>query len=433
MYIFNPEYSWLLIYSATLGMFVSHSIFNRLFKQDFIFIFVLIVLIITNLPIEKIQNFSEKNAITIHEILLFVSSFGLIFARSIKKLLLYVFCLAFYFSMLSLSHALHAESIIIPGAALVFLFGLHKTHSVLAQSSFAKNNKYFIVVLLFVLHNLIQYSGSNNFYIILYTVFAIYLAGKAYFENAYHHKIFYTFFAFFVLIASYIFTQNYVTDAINSIILYSTIAYFAYSTIGIQYRKSITKFVAFEAVLLLTNICYTIVNPSYFLIAKLEYQTIAMPFINFLSIFAYCVIFLSVIQVSIKMIKKPKAKKDTHIINTIYASIVIAILFVVQILHNVLYEVSDIVYSATFVTIFLQFCYLAFTFTVFLLFNLLRKSFKFNISFWKNFKLPHISFRHNLESISVYVIQENMAVIHKATMAIIPFFLVFYLLIALFY
>jgi hypothetical protein len=231
-------------------------------------------------------------------------------------------------------------------------------------------------------------------------------------------------------------------DVVQATICYTTIAYFAYSTMGIQNKKTLTWFVIVQTILILLHICYTVFSPSYFLIAKLENQTSSMPVINFFSILAYCTILLSALHVIIATLKTNKAKKDKEVIKTIYTTIVLAILITTQVIHNFLHEISDIVYSATILSLFLQICYTLFTFALLyfvksvyvhfqkagLKFTIHKKATKKLLKFIEKFKIT--DYHSNLP---LYFLQENVNVVNRAALAIVPVFLLFYLVIALFF
>ena len=423
-------------------MFAIHSIFNRFIKQDLIPGTVLLILIISRLPFDKLSTFTGEYFITIQEILLFVCSFSLIAQKYIKKLIYYMFCIAVYFTMFSVSHILHMEAQIVPASSLFFIHGLYITHRGLPAYCPTKNNKYFIVLLLLIIQNLVQYSKPNFYYLLMYVIFACYIACRAYYDKSYHHKIFYTFFAFFILTIAHVFLEIYVINTIEYTLLYSIIAYFVYSTIGIQYKKYVNWVFILQVIFALLHICYTVFNPSYFLISKIESQTIAFPFVSTLIIFTYFTIFLSVLKVIFATLSLPKTKKNKHIAKSIYVTLVLAILLEVQIVHSKLHESSDIIYSLGIISFVLQTIYLGVAFGILIACEFLFKKYKKRMRFRFDFKpamlkairlIGKIKVREYHTNLVLFFLQENINSIHRGVMVLAPIFLLFYLTVALFF
>lgn len=442
MHIFYPEYTWLFIYSILFVMFAVHSVFNRFIKQDLIPASILLVLIVSRLPYDLISDFTKDHFITIQEILLFVCSLSLITQKYVKKLLFYMFCIAVYFTMFSISHILHIEEEIIPVSSLFFIYGLYRTHIILPAHCPTKNNKYFIVLLLLIIQNLMQYSEPNFLYLILYVSFACYIACHAYFYKAYHHKIFYTFFAFFILTIAHLFLEVYIINTIGYTLLYSIIAYFVYSTIGIQYKQYVSWVFVFQVIFALLHVCYTVLNPLYFLISKIESQTISFPIIQTVITFTYFTIFLSVIRAIFVTLALPKTKKHNHIAKSIYITLILVTLLEVQILHSKLHEASDIIYSMVAISFMLQIVYLGMTFSVLTISEYIFKKYKHKMQIQFSV-IPYISkiifltakmqIKEYHTNLMLFFLQENINLMHRSVMVVTPVFLLFYLIVALFY
>ena len=435
LYILHSEYTWFFLYSSLLLIFIVNIALGKPSKQDIILLGVLLCSSIFNLALEDVQVYILQNKSVMFEVMLLIVSFSLVTKAYSKKLLFYLFSVTIYFSGLAVSHALHLESLIIPVVSLLMIFCVYRTHISLPDFCHAKNGVYFMLPTMIVIQNLFENAKESIYFAITYVFFACYLAIKAFCEKEYHSKVFYAFLSFFVLTVANVFLEVNILNIAEYTILYSVVAYFLYNTIG---RKEKLNFIfIFHTILAFIHICFTIINPSYFLIHATNSQMLLYPALQFVTIFIYFTIFLSIIQAIVCVINNVQIHRKIDWVKLVCVSVGMFILVQTEIVHKVLSNTNEMINISVFPIIILHMFYLGFSYLVLLLLKLvfertsIPKLPKFKIS-QIEFLFPKKFFNIKLRNM-LFIIDENIRVIHKNAFALIPIFLLFYLIISFIY
>ena len=435
LYILHSEYTWFFLYLSLLSIFTVNVVLGKPTKQDILLLGVLFCSSIFNLPFEDIQVYIVQNKVTIFEVMLLIVSFVLVTKAYAKRLLFYLFSVTIYCFGIAVAHALHLEHLIVPAVSLLMIFCIYRTHISLPNFCHTKNGVYFMLPIMLVIQNLFENVKESVSFAIIYVFFACYLAIKAFFEKEYHSKVFYAFLAFFVLTVANVFLEMNILNIAEYTILYSVVAYFLYNTIGTEEKLNFVF--VFHAILAFIHICFTVVNPSYFLIHATNSQVLLYPALQFVTIFIYFTIFISIIQVVVCVIRNVQIYRKIDWVKLVCVSVGMFILVQTEVVHKVLSNTNEILNISVFPIIVLHMFYLGFTYLVLFLLQLVFK--RVSIPRLPKFKMPQIEFLFPTKFFNIKlrnvlcIVDENIRVIHKNAFALIPIFLLFYLIISFIY
>lgn len=459
LYIIHPDYTWFLLYSCLLATFLVQGFFSRFVLQDSFIIISLITSVVINIPSDIIADSLEYRLSYINEAIIFITSFSLITRYLAKKLILHAVGLTLYFSSLSLAHfsndIIHWEKIV-PLISIISIYTLYITYHAMPYGAIVKNGVYFITLLIFILHNIIQYEHPSIFYTILYIIFANIFSYRAFLYKDYQSKVFYTFFSFFILTVAHVFLTIDVVNTVQYLLLYSVVSYFLYITIFPHNNNKLHIIFLFHAIFALLHICYTTLNPAYFLLNVIHSQTVLNPSLHYTSTFCYFTIFICAIQLIFRIFRKVYIKNKINWVHFTYATIALCVLFEAQFVHKKLSSTSDISYFGVIFAIFVHIFYLIITYFILMSSRFLWKKFyvkkenkiikklitvnpfrqKRNIILYltklKYFTKLQESFNKKILFIG-FEMKENMNVIQNNFFLLIPIFLCFFMVIAIFY
>ncbi|MFT4968154.1 MAG: hypothetical protein ACI9CD_001181 [Candidatus Deianiraeaceae bacterium] len=432
LHIYNPEYIWFFLYTSLFATFTFNLILNKSTPQDFLILYGLLLASIFNTPIEIIQHYTLPYKSIIFESTLFISSLALITRAYSKTLLFYLFCITTYFTSVSISHSLHLENIIIPMTSLLLFYSIHKTCQTLLKNTSIQNSIYCIFLIILSIQTLLQTSTENIYYFTLYAFFALYLSIKAFISKGIDTRVFYAFFSFLILTTAHTFC-GITTEFIAYTLFYVIIAYFLYHTS----RGENHILFALHSIIAMAHICYTFINPSYFLIHTMHSQILTHPALQLLTTLVYCIISLSIILTIPSIIRSAQKYKTIHYIKCIYITVAIAILVELQIFHKILNNNAwDISYVGITSTTILYLLYLIATYTLLTTCGILFKKFMLCKPPHIALKIPRLNIMHLIHFNSrtfFYNFGRNLHTIHTHTFTVIPAFLFFYLLISFLY
>ena len=462
LHIIHPDYTWFLLYSCLFVTFLVQLFFSKYIAQDSFILIGLISSIIITIPSDPIQDILEHKLTYIKEIILFISSFALVTRYLSKKLILHIVAITFYFTLITIAHATSMETLIIPFASLVIIYSFYITYHSMPRGAIVKNGIYFTTLLMFVLQNLLEYENPSVFYTILYITFATVFACRAFLSKDYSSKVFFTFFAFFILTVAHIFLQIDVVNTVQYLLLYSTISYFLYTTIFPHGSNKTHIIFLFHAIFALLHICYTTLNPQYFLLNIVHSQTVVNATLHYLSTFCYFTIFICAIQLIFRTFRKVDTKNKINWVHFIYATFALIILFEAQFVQKKLSSTSDISYFGVIFAAFVHIFYLVITYSILMTARIISKkafSRAFSIRDANNKKrlrivnpfqvptkniiiayLKGLKSFQNFEKLAVRKakllqaqMQTNLNAVQSGIFVIIPAFLCYYMIISICY
>ncbi len=453
LHIIHPDYTWFLLYSCLFVTFLVQLFFSKYVVQDSFILIGLISSIVITIPHDSIQDILEHKLTHIKEAILFVSSFALVTRHLSKKLILHIASITCYFTLISIAHAANTEPLIIPFASLIIIYSFYTTYHSMPYGTIVKNGIYFTTLLMFVLQNLLEYESPSVPYTILYITFATVFACRAFLSKDYASKVFFTFFAFFILTVAHTFLQIDVVNTVQYLLLYSTISYFLYTTIFPHGSNKMHIVFLFHAIFALLHICYTTLNPEYFLLNVVHSQTVLNPALHYLSTFCYFTIFICAIQLIFRTFRKVDTKNQINWVHFIYATFALIILFEAQFVQKKLSNTSDISYFGAMFATFVHIFYLVITYSILMLARIVSKK-AFSI---RNIK-KHTRIIHKLRVHLVTIwnkklrlfqhfrkaflcrikllqtqVQTNLNTVQSGIFVIIPIFLCYYIIISIFY
>jgi len=362
--------------------------------------------------------------------------------------------------MLTISHATKVETLVMPFISIILIYSFYTTYHAMPHGAIVKNGVYFTTLLMFVLQNLLQYENPSIFYIILYIIFATVFACRAFLSKDYSSKVFYTFFSFFILTVSHIFLQVDVVNTVQYLLLYSVVSYFLYITVFPYGSKKLHIIFLFHATFALLHICYTTLNPEYFLLNVVHSQTVLNPALHYLSTFCYFTIFICAIQLFFRTFRKVDIRNKINWVHFIYATVALIILFEAEFVQKKLSSTSDISYFGVIFAAFVHIFYLVVTYGILMSCRILGKQIFFKKEGFMAKKLLIVNpFKKNLQTKSLTMawiqrlksfqkfekwffdkvkivtvgMQTNLAIIQSGVFVLIPAFLCFYMVISIFY
>jgi|GEM_PF-5744303 len=462
LHIIHPDYTWFLLYSCLFVTFLVQLFFSRYVVQDSFILIGLISSIIITIPHDSIQDTIEHKVFHIKEAIIFISSFALVTRYLSKKLILHISAITFYFTLITIAHATNTETLIIPFASLVVIYSFYITYHSMPHKAIVKNGIYFTTLLMFVLQNLLEYENPSVFYTILYIIFATVFACRAFLSKDYSSKVFFTFFAFFILTVAHAFLKIDVVNTVQYLLLYSTISYFLYTTIFPHGSNKMHIIFLFHAMFALLHICYTTLNPQYFLLNVVHSQTVVNPTLHYLSTFCYFTIFICAIQLIFRTFRKIDTKNKINWVHFIYATFALIILFEAQFVQKKLSSTSDISYFGVIFAAFVHIFYLVITYSILMITRIISKkafSRAFSIRDANNKKrlrivnpfkvhtksivivwLKGLKSFQNFEKLALHrtkllqvQVQTNLNAVQSGIFIIIPAFLCYYIIISIFY
>ena len=455
LHIIHPDYTWFLLYSCLFATFLAQLFFSRYVAQDSFILAGILLSIIITAPIDAIQDIDKHKLIHIKEITLFISSFALLTRRLSKKLIIYIASIAGYFTLIAIAHATNTQAMIIPFASLVLIYTFYTTYHSMPHGSIVKNGIYFVTLLMLVVQNLLEYESPSPFYTILYITFATIFACRAFISKDYSSKVFLTFFSFFVLTTAHAFLKIDVVNTIQYLLLYSTISYFLYTTIFPHGSNKMHIIFLFHAIFAILHICYTTLNPEYFLLNVVHSQTVLNPTLHYLSTFCYFTIFICAIQLIFRTFRKVDTKNKINWVHFIYATTALIILFEAQFVQKKLSNTSDISYFGVIFAAFVHIFYLVITYSILMMGRVIsKKAFstrpenKSRLNLVNPFKahkksiiivwIKSLKFFQNFEKsairrVQVLQIQTSLNSVQYVIFIIIPAFLCYYMIISIFY
>jgi len=458
LHIIHPDYTWFLLYSCLFVTFLVQLFFSRYVVQDSFILIGLISSIIITAPLDSIHDAIGYKLTQINEIILFISSFALVTRYLSKKLILHIAAITCYFTLITIAHATNAEAFIIPFASLVVIYSFYTTYNSMPRGAVVKNGIYFTTLLMFVLQNILEYENPSVFYTVLYAIFATVFACRAFLSRDYSSKVFFTFFSFFILTVAHTFLQIDVVNTVQYLLLYSTISYFLYTTIFPHGASKMHIIFIFHAIFALLHICYTTLNPEYFLLNVVHSQTVFNPALHYLSTFCYFTIFICAIQLIFRTFRKVDTKNQINWVHFIYATFALIILFETQFVQKKLSNTSDISYFGVMFATFVHIFYLVTTYGILMLARVVSKKvlfsrdaqhktrlrianpFKFDTKNIAIVWLKVLKSFQNLEKIALcrikllqLQVQTNLNTVQSGIFITIPVFLCYYIIISIFY
>lgn len=437
LHIFYPEYVWFFIYTTISILFFLQNLYKEITPQNLILGCSLGCLVFLNIPHEVFQDNIAEYKHTAFEALLLVTSFALVTRNFSKKLSFYLFTLVVYFSSITLSRSINAENIIIPLASLFVFVGIYTTYKNLPEFCYTKNGVYFLTIGVMVIHNILNDVTLSLTLVTLYGFFALYISIVAFLEKNVQSKIFYTFFAFFILTVTHSFLKNNITDIVSYTILYASIAYFLYNIT--ESNKNLGVVFTINGIIALMHVCYGVVNPSYFLIYTTQSQTIHYSFLHLITTFTYYVITVTVIFSIIENFTMKNVKNSKkNILRMVYTTIITIILVQTQLVQHKISDTYDISSLNTLLMTIMQVIYCIFVYIALLLIKYsINKMPKYTL------KMPQIMLPHfNLPTYNDYslyiekmliILRRNIQNIYSNTYILIPVFILFYLIISFIY
>lgn len=455
IHIIHPDYTWFLLYSCLFATFLAQLFFSRYVAQDTFILIGIISSIVITIPHDIIQDINSHKIVHIKETILFISSFALATRRLAKKLTIYIASITFYFTLIAISHATNTQTMVIPFASLVVIYSFYTTYHTMPRGAIVKNGIYFVTLLMMVLQNLLEYESPSPFYTILYITFATIFACRAFLSKDYSSKVFFTFFAFFIITVAHAFLKIDVVNTIQYLLLYSTISYFLYTTIFPHGSNKMHIIFLFHAIFALLHICYTTLNPEYFLLNIVHSQTVLNPALHYLSTFCYFTIFICAIQLIFRTFRKVDTKNKINWVHFIYATVALIVLFEAQFVQKKLSSTSDISYFGVIFAAFVHIFYLAITYSILMASRIVSKKLlstkpenktrriiinpfkahkKSIIIVWiKSLKFFQNFEKSALQRLKFMQIQTSLNTVQYGIFIIIPAFLCYYIIISIFY
>ncbi|MDA0617420.1 MAG: hypothetical protein O3A66_01700 [Proteobacteria bacterium] len=421
------------MYSCLFVTFAFYVAREKSSIHDYIILFSLAIAAILNLPIDSFEEYILPFEITIFETNLTIASFSLIARYFSKKLLFYLFAITTYFTGITVSHALHLENTLIPIASLFLMVTLFFTYTSLPNFCHTKNGIYFITIFTFIVQNTIANATENILFAFCYIAFALCVAVKGFLTKHTIEKVFHSFLSFFIIAVAYIFIKESTEMQVVYVLLYSTVAYFLYKTGEDKHPIFIA-----HCILTLVHICYIIFSPSYFLTHTLYSQVISYPTMQFLITFVYFTIIISVTSIIIRSFKEISDCSKFNIVKFTFISVAIMTLLETQVFQAMLSNVGSISYTGAILTATLHMLYALITYAILILIKILFRKQKFQNFIKRITTIPQIpmpSLKIPTLNTNIFFVElnQNIKNVHEYTFAIIPAFILFYLIISFIY